>query len=417
MTDFDGFNSTWKGVIGKGFHTEVNNSTIIADPLNTAARVSLCAYYVFVIVASIIGNTTLIAVIAKLKELHTLSHLFIVNLAICNLITSVIYVPFDIDELVRNEFVHGKALCAIYKLTFMLSLPMSMINLCLLTLETFLTILFPYKKSRIVNKKSATICLLIGYIYAVVFTTFPVLRNPSGSILILDGNTCIVDTSVEYIYAFAAMNLFVPLSIIITLNIWIYCIANGQTKKIRRSSFRVKDGLQQKESIVPLPTFTLPSNSTSMEASSSANIKQSLSSADSARLSFIWPKEGNGSFACNVRGKTAFVINTKAAKRIGMLVGECLFCWLIYDIIVLRNIAGYYSPVLTRIGAVINYSSLFLNPLVYGMYNPRIKRTVIKTFRHYLNNVRGNHTDHNTTGFIDRDSFIRFIVDSKMGYL
>jgi len=110
--------------------------------------------------------------------------------------------------------------------------------------------------------------------------------------------------------------------------------------------------------------------------------------------SLHWKKEFEDSITCIVRGKAAFILNIKAAKRISLLVGECLFCWLIYDIIVLRNISGHYDKVVTQIGRCIMYSSLFLNPLVYGMYNPAIKKIVMKRFRDVMENFCNNKSNH-----------------------
>ena len=112
--------------------------------------------------ASLVFNSALIAIIAKHKPLHTMSHLFIVNLALSNLLTSTIFVPFDIDTLLRGEFVHGKLLCGIYKLTYIFSMPSAMINLLFLTLDTFFTIVFAYKKKRFVTKRNVAFALILG---------------------------------------------------------------------------------------------------------------------------------------------------------------------------------------------------------------------------------------------------------------
>lgn len=366
-----------------------NNTILLSNEtdhsiLSDWMRTSLCIYYSFVIVASLVCNVTLISIIAKLKKLHTISHLFIVNLAISNLLTSVIYLPFDVEEMVRGQgvhgklFVHGKILCGIYKLSFMLSLPLSIINLLLLTIETFITIAFPYKRYRFIKPRNVAICLAVAYSYAILFTLFPVFRQPYTAIQI--NQSCYIDTSNLYLYFFVVMNLFIPLCIIVVLNVWIFRIANKQAKKIQ--SFKIMVNEQASE-VLTAGTESI-GRSRSSSPSNIGDDELKYTTASNNNLRRVHSDERRRSCLPNVRSRRMFTLNIKAAKRIALLVGVCLFCWLFYDIIVLRNVAGYYSETITRVGNVINYSSLFLNPLVYGMYNPQIRRLLFKTSCYYV---------------------------------
>ena len=370
-------NYTWKT-------NDSNREYIERNMLNHSMRTALSVYYSFVIVGSLVCNITLIAIISKERKLHTVRHLFIVNLAISNLLTSIIYLPLDVDEMTRGYFVHGKVLCAVYKLSFMLSLPLSMINLLLLTLETFVTIAFPYKKSNFVKKRNVITCLVIAYTYAVIFTLFPVLQKPRSSILILNGTDCIVDTSITYIYIFIIMNMCIPLCVIVLLNIWIFRIANSQTKKIR--SYYIKDihlvSPNVKDLATPLTTTRASSNDNVINVSNKPVGCMSLRKTNNDFFMCKESKKVNErktNFSGSKRSKTILILNIKAAKRIALLVAECLFCWLFYNIVVLRNVSGYYSPIMTKVGNVINYSSLFLNPLVYGLLNPKIRKVILKS--------------------------------------
>ena len=76
-----------------------------------------------------------------------------------------------------------------------------------------------------------------------------------------------------------------------------------------------------------------------------------------------------------------FVCNIKAAKRIALLVGECIFCWLFYIVVVFINISdsgkgGNWNRILTKVGMMMNCSTLFLNPVVAGLLNPNVRKIV-----------------------------------------
>ena len=78
--------------------TSNTTETTEGPHISTGMRTGISVYYCFVIVASVICNTALIAIIREYKRLHTMTHLFIVNLAVSNLLTSLLYVPFDVEK-------------------------------------------------------------------------------------------------------------------------------------------------------------------------------------------------------------------------------------------------------------------------------------------------------------------------------
>jgi len=423
------------------------NDTTEESLISTGLRTGISAYYCFIIVASVTCNTALITIIATAKQLRTMSHLFIVNLAISNLFTSLLYLPFDVEKHLRGGFFpHGQFLCGVYQLSFMLSLPLSTINLLLLTLESFITIAYPYKRARLVNRRNVTIIVMLAYLYAFTYTLFPVLQHQQHSVVVdKENGICYVKFSLTYIYYFVVINLFVPLTVIIILNLIIFNIANNHTKQIRsfhtvtgvvdrplytpttqRTGAEYTEMMQPSEVFLPdgsptpnynkerrisfnpdiLPNIEPPSkfNALSSDATSKTEVNGSQQRGHSIiskiTPSFLQTKRYSVDSYSSSDGTTSstiqinkerrnsqpptFVCNIKAAKRIALLVGECIFCWLFYIIIVFINISGKWkdptwNPILTQIGMMINCSTLFLNPLVYGLMNPKVRAVVIET--------------------------------------
>ena len=77
--------------------------------------------------------------------------------------------------------------------------------------------------------------------------------------------------------------------------------------------------------------------------------------------------------------------NLKAAKRVALLVGVFLVCWLSYIVIVASNfICGCNPRELTWIANVINYSSTAINPVLYGLLNKTIRQEVLRKVRLFL---------------------------------
>ena len=68
--------------------------------------------------------------------------------------------------------------------------------------------------------------------------------------------------------------------------------------------------------------------------------------------------------------------NIKAAKRILLLVGVFVVCWLTYILSVAHNMAcnGCHPRELTWMANVVNYSSCAINPMLYGLLNKTVRR-------------------------------------------
>ena len=78
------------------------------------------------------------------------------------------------------------------------------------------------------------------------------------------------------------------------------------------------------------------------------------------------------------------ISNLKAAKRIALLVGIFLLCWLSYIIIVASNsICKCHPQEVIWIANVINYSASALNPVLYGLLNKTIRKELVKKARKY----------------------------------
>lgn len=77
-------------------------------------RITKIALYVVVFVLSCVGNSLVVIVIIGVKGMRTPPNLFILNLALCDLITPVVGIPLDlaIEEL-DHKWPFGKAMCKI----------------------------------------------------------------------------------------------------------------------------------------------------------------------------------------------------------------------------------------------------------------------------------------------------------------
>lgn len=241
------------------------------------------AYFLLVVVVAAVGNTILIATITSVRRLHSVTHAFIINLAVGDLITAVVTIPFDIDFLWRGHFAYGKFMCGVMHISFLLALPSSVINLCLLTIDRFISIQWPFRKMRWLKRRNIIIAIVASWTYTILVALFPIMYDPA-SLMVVDGVCLISPFPLSYDIFMMVVNFLIPIILILAMNVLLFVIANNHGKQIKQ----------------------LTRSNTENASSNSRGRRRSR------------------------RGTITFGANMKAAKRILLLVGVFIVCWLLF---------------------------------------------------------------------------------------
>ena len=340
---------------------------IVAVPLGHSLSPAFATFtaisFSFIIVASTICNVVLVSTVVRVKKLHSVQHVFIVNLAISDLITVIGTIPFDVDFMLRGYFPYGIIECGFMQTTFLIYLPSSILNLSLLTAERLITVRYPFQCNRYLTKSNVALTVAVTWTYTVAVAIFPMLNKENA--LTISYGVCNLTYGIGYDIFMLVANFLIPLLFIIFANINLFCISNLHAAKMNPSS-------------VQLGTFVEDNDDNSI----------SRECNDASRNSNNNAKDG---LLIRTRRKSklqiqAFKSNLKAAKRIALLVGLFCFCWLTYFLLVVTNVAcGICHPrELTWVGNIINYSSTVTHPLLYGILNANIRREVIKKLQKLL---------------------------------
>ncbi|XP_057294582.1 alpha-1A adrenergic receptor-like [Hydractinia symbiolongicarpus] len=306
---------------------------------NFAIFIAFC--FLVIIVTSVICNTVLIFIIVSVKKLHSVTHVFIINLAVSDLITVLGTIPFDVEIMIKGYFPHGKIACGIMYTTFFTSLPSSVLNLTLLTAEKYIKIKYPFYSIVYLTNQKVIFAVLTTWCYTLFVALFPTYYNPSA-IRVYHG-LCYLTHPYFYDIFQLIVNFLLPILFICYANIGMFLISKRQIQRIRTSS-------------TPLGSFVGDTD----EENNDVKIKKSR---------FI---DLAGDF--------------KAAKRTALLVGVFLFCWLSYIILVTTNILCdvCHSRELTWMGNVVNYSASAINPLLYGLSSKAVRKEILEKFRKVL---------------------------------
>lgn len=146
----------------------MNLSTESAEPTSSysepsAFEVTKMFLYVAILILSSVGNTMVIIIICKFKHMkHLPGNLFIVNLALCDLLTPLISIPLEMMLVeTENTWVLGPALCKLLPAAATFFTTSSSLTLAAISLDRYRTLMHPFKQR--LDKR--TVKLLIAFVH------------------------------------------------------------------------------------------------------------------------------------------------------------------------------------------------------------------------------------------------------------
>ncbi|XP_043925640.1 neuropeptide Y receptor type 2-like [Protopterus annectens] len=181
---FDQINSTGTiqevitdGILSRGWHNiGISSSGQDLHPSgfsNTdstkllGVQISLIAAYSMIIVLGFIGNSLVIYMILKYKNMRTVTNFFIANLALADLMVNTLCMPFTLVYTLLDEWKFGAVLCHLVPYAQALSVHVSILTLTVIALDRYRCIVF-HMDSRI-SKKLSFIIITLTWITAAIF--------------------------------------------------------------------------------------------------------------------------------------------------------------------------------------------------------------------------------------------------------
>ncbi|XP_039578608.1 probable G-protein coupled receptor 83 [Passer montanus] len=125
----------------------------------TVKALLIMAYSV-IIVTSLFGNMLVCHVVLKNKRMHSATSLFIVNLAVSDIMITLLNTPFTLVRFVNSTWVFGKAMCHISRFVQYCSLHVSTLTLTAIALDRHQVILNPLKQRMSLTKGALSISVI-----------------------------------------------------------------------------------------------------------------------------------------------------------------------------------------------------------------------------------------------------------------
>ncbi|KAJ8317615.1 hypothetical protein KUTeg_005519 [Tegillarca granosa] len=150
-------------------HLEYGNMTSVSEVLNTAITV----FGIFVIVATVLGNLLVIAAIFCDRRLRRVGNIFIVNLAISDILVGVLVTPLALFYQLSDYWPFGLQLCNFWVSVDVICCTASIVNLCVISYDRYNAIIRPLKYARQRTAKRAFALVVFVWLYAVVIAVPP----------------------------------------------------------------------------------------------------------------------------------------------------------------------------------------------------------------------------------------------------
>ena len=166
-------NNTTIPFIGNETALSQQNSTCIFVDSPVERISKLCAYW-FILLGSFFGNIVIIIIVFKHRDLRKTINYFIVNMAVSDLLFSLVVIPVYITVLMTDSWhwrvsgTLGSMFCKLFFFISSASLLVSVQSLVWIAIDRFVAVVFPVKIGFISNKIRA-VAIVSTWVLAIVF--------------------------------------------------------------------------------------------------------------------------------------------------------------------------------------------------------------------------------------------------------
>ena len=129
-------------------------------------QTAIIAVYSIVIVFGFFANLLIVVVIARFKQLHTVTNIFIAYLAIADVALCVFNLPIQLHYQLNNKWVFGRVLCHVAMPTFGVPFFSSSLAILMIAVDRYMLIVFPFKPRMSNGHAILTVALIVLFTIA-----------------------------------------------------------------------------------------------------------------------------------------------------------------------------------------------------------------------------------------------------------
>ncbi|XP_029010871.2 trace amine-associated receptor 13c-like [Betta splendens] len=182
-------------------------------------------------------NLLVIVSISHFRQLHTPTNLLLLSLAVSDFLIGLIVVPFQM-LLTEPCWFLGDLVCVLYYFIPFITVPASVINMVLISIDRYVAICDPLRYSTRITHSRVKLCVVLCWVYSIFYSflfLYDNLKHPGSS------NSCYGECVVNVILAAdLILSFIVPISAIIILYVRVFVVAVSQARSMRSHITAVK---------------------------------------------------------------------------------------------------------------------------------------------------------------------------------
>lgn len=223
----------------------LTSQTLVCQHLGSTFVICGVLFESFTLILSLTFNGLIFVSFYVDSTLRTLPYVFIMNLAVTNVISSIVLIPMDIIYLVDFPIFPFPGIVTIFWNTIYLALlTASILNFTAVSIDRFIRIRYPLQYMRYLTKQHIAQSLALLWIYVavlgfVMFFTFEVPRD----------GVYMFEIKPSFFIPFLVINVFVPFCVIIVLYC---CIFRIMRRHIRCIDVQTTARLRHAQHIIPV---------------------------------------------------------------------------------------------------------------------------------------------------------------------
>ncbi|TRY95929.1 hypothetical protein DNTS_017259 [Danionella cerebrum] len=331
-----------------------NCSAIPAFELDITKTLALGLVLVIFLILGVMGNILVILSVACHRHFRSVTHYFIANLAMADLLLSSVVLPFSATSEALGRWVFGRPLCNAWTALDVLCCTASILSLCVISVDRCLAVSYPLRYSSMATGRRAMVAVAALWALSAAISVGPLFgwREPMPD----DDSVCRVNEDPGYAIFSAACSFYVPLAVILAMYCRVYVVARHKTRAMSKGG----------------QTNGITENGVTLRIHC-RNFQHDTEEA---------PHSKHPHFAFMRLLK--FSQEKKAAKTLGIVVGCFVLCWLPFFLVLpISSIFPSHRPPdsVFKITFWLGYFNSCLNPIIYPCFSQEFKKAFLYVLR------------------------------------